>query len=154
MSENIKTNYETIKDQLEAATKAYIRFSEILNYPAVIADRKTDKPKSVHLLKIVEEAYNSHLPVEILKLLLIINLPGANNFATRTTNLWVGNKHYEGYDVVPALKLLTKHSYQWEMALNAKVTNERLRQVIDNIKYYRNQIEKILGEIITFYHIL
>jgi len=153
MSTNLKTNFDDILENLAAASTAYERFTEILSHPAVIADKKAEKPKAVHLLEIIEQSYHAYLPVELVKLVLIIKLPGAGALETRSTNLWAGNKHYEGLDITPALHSMTQQAAQWQMALDAQIGNEQLTQVIGNIRYYRNQIEKVLGEIISFYHI-
>jgi len=153
MPENLKTNYEQIKEHLEAAQKAYQRFTEILENPIIIADRDAKESKGKHLLGIIETGYHSHLPVELLQLVLLINLPGAGNFETRSTNLWIGAKHFEGIDVAPVLKSMNEQANQWEMALNAKVTDEGLNKLVANVRYYSNQIQNILGEVIVLFHI-
>ena len=144
----LQTNFEKVKTDLEKVANAYEYYTNLVKTKPVADDIKAGgKHLSKGMISNIESAFHDHVPSDLLNLLLVIKFSGVAGLTTRTTGLERNGKYFEGYDVKPALQLFNTDAEELQRNFDQHVTDELLVKLVDSIGYYRNILEKNLGEL-------
>lgn len=147
--ERLKTNYEKVEKYLLETKFAYEKVNEILTRQEIIKDIQSDNPKSIPLLVMIDKAYLEHLPVELLQLAFYVNFSGLGEIEARYTSFWKGGENLQGITVDEVLATLESKSDQWQKSLDDKIGDQSLDKLISNIKYYKDQMQRLIGELLV-----